>query len=85
MLVSDHCRLKATDQINQSLELCLACLQLLLRRNHPNEQFLFPKLLMLLTEQRNILHEWETNGPLKKAEWLEFDVPPLLGEMFSTN
>ena len=76
--------------MNKSLDLCLACLQLLLRRNHPNERFLLPRLIALITEARNIKHVHDKQNPLEKSQWLggnkeEFNLPPLLFEMWSSD
>ena len=76
--------------MNKSLELCLACLQLLLRRNHPNKPFLLPRLLALITEARSVKHEKDKETPFKKEKWLggnaeEFNLPPLFYEMWSSD
>lgn len=85
MLYSDTPDLQSSEEVEKNQMEILDALRLELKHNHPKQKTLFPKLLMLITDLRQIVEDFQTHLQNKIFHSVNdiTCIEPLLKEIFN--
>jgi hypothetical protein len=81
---ADRCTLQHADGIEQSQLVLVEALETLFLQNHPGQQFMFPKIIALITNLRTLARLYKDQEEKIGTEWsTELKFPPLFYEIFT--
>lgn len=81
IFLSDRCELKQAEIVATIQQTLMDCLLYLFEKNHPEDPYMFVKLILILTQCRTLSGMHEKQVEINLHEFSDMEIPPLLREI----